>query len=495
MENHETKFTRVLEMLPGSLAWGIILFPAVGGFFAPSAVAYSLMFFIAYWFIKSFKSAFLSIRGYFILKEWERIDFSKKYKGRRADLGWKEIKHVVIVPIYKESVEVVSKALQSLADQIQIDKKQLIVVLAMEGRTDDHETRSKALTKKFKSHFGALLTTVHPDGIVGEIKGKASNEAWAARRAKEWLDKKGIHLELTTVTSCDADTIFNHKYFAALNYEFATNPERYERFWQSPLFWYNNFHKIPFPTKMMGVIGHAIHLSDLQEPSKLIFNMSSYSLSFKLLHETGYWDTDIIPEDWHLFLQTFYATQGRVLVDPLYLPTYIDAPEGQSWFGSLKVRYEQTMRHAWGASDIPYAIKESIRHPEISLLSRFSRIYKLVETHVIWSTNWFVLTLGATIPLIVNPAFAKTSLGYNLPRAAETVLQVCLIALVIMVTMDMILRPPKARPKSVWQAIFEVVQWVTLPFVTLPLSVLPGLHAQTILLSGRRIEYKVTEKI
>lgn len=497
LNKHETGFTRFLEILPGTLAWGLILTPAVGGLFFPNIVAYGLMFFIAYWFFKSFKSAFYSIIGFFIVNDWESIDWRVKHKNDKTKdkLKWNDIKHVMIIPNSTESVEVLSRSLNGFANQKQDVKKNIYVFLAMEERAKGSRKRAKILLKKYKNHFGDMVVTHHPDSLPGEIIGKAANEAWAAKRAKEFLDKKSIPLKNVTVTSCDADAQFHPHYFAALTYLFAVNSDRYQRFWQSPIFWYNNIHRVPFPIKMLGVIGHAIHLSDLQEPSRLIFNYSCYSLSFKMLHDVGYWDTDIIPEDWHLFLQTFFATSGKVQVEPIYLPTHIDAPEARTWFGSLKNRYEQCKRHAWGATDIPYAIKNSIKHKEIPLAKRLARIYKMVETHVIWSTNWFVLTLGATLPVLINPAFSRTALGYNLPRMAEAVLQLCLIALVVMIIVDIMLRPKKARPSTVLSSIKEVVQWATLPVITLPLSVLPGLHAQTMLMFGKRLEYRVTEKV
>ncbi len=495
LEKHEKRFMRALELFPGGLAWSIILFPAIGGIFFPEIVAYFILFFLAFWFIRSFKSAFLSIRGFFILSEWNKTDFKKRYLEEKTSksLDFEDIKHVIIIPAYNESEKVISVALDSIKNQEQINKRNLFVVLAMEERAKGAKERAENLIKKYKNNFGFIRATYHPDGIPGEVRGKASNEAWAAKIARGWLKEENIDIKKTTVTSCDVDTNFHKYYFAALSYLFATDNKRYLKFWQSPIFWYNNLHRVPFPVKMLGVIGTAIHLSDLQE--SLIFNQSSYSLSFKLLEDVGYWHTNIIPEDWHLFLQTFFEKKGKVSVTPIFLPTHVDAPESATWIGTLKNRYKQCQRHAWGASDIPYAIAESIRHKEIPLTSRVARLYKLIETHVIWSTNWFLLTVGATLPLIINPAFSRTSLGYNLPRAAEGFLTICLIALAVMVFIDMMLRPKHAKPVSVFTAIKEVVQWVTLPVVTLPLSVLPGLHAQTLLMLGKRLEYKVTEKV
>ena len=494
---YEKRFSRLLEIFPGLTAWSIILAPAIGGLFIPNVIAYAVIIFLAYWFYKSFKSAFYSFKGYFILKDWETINWHKKWKKDKtpSSLNWDDIKHIVIIPNYNESEKVLSKTLDAFANQEQIDKNSLLVFLAMEARAHGAKTRAKNLIKKYKDKFGFITTTFHPDNLPGEIRGKGSNETWAAKEAKKALNKAGIPIENVTVTSCDADARFHPRYFAALAYSFATDHKRYLKFWQSPIFWYNNLNRVPFPIRMIGIIGTALHLSDLQEPSKLIFNYSCYSLSFKLLHGVGYWHTDIIPEDWHLFLQTFFENKGQVVVEPLYLPTSIDAPEAKTWFGSLKNRYEQCKRHAWGATDIPYAIKESIKHTEIPFINRASRVYKIFETHVIWSTNWFLLSLGATLPVIVNPAFSRTSLGFTLPRVAETVLTICLLALVVMIIIDLMLRPKEMRPKGVFAAVKEVIQWVTLPIITLPLSVLPGLHAQTMLMMGKKLEYRVTEKV
>lgn len=498
LDRHEKTVTRVLEIFPGFLAWSIIFLPAIGGLFIPNIIAYALLVFFVYWFFKSFKAAFFSIIGYIMVKEWEQIDWKNKWhenKQRSKFKNWSDIKHIVIVPTYNEAVKILKKPLDSLAEQKQIDPKNLYVMVTFEERAKGANERAQKVEAHYKDKFGGFFTTLHPDGLPGEIRGIASNQTWGAKQMKKKLDKLGENIKNFTITKGDADTVFHEKYFAALGYQFATNDERYLKIWQSPLFWHNNFHKIPFPIKMLGVIGHAISMADLLEPSRLIFNQSVYSMSFKLLHDTGYWDTDIIPEDWHFFLQSFFHTKGKTQVEPLYIPTSIDAPEAKTWIGSLKNRYKQCKRHAWGASDLPYAVKQSIRHPEIPILKRLLRIYKLLETHIIWSTNWFLLTLGATLPVLVNPKFSRTSLGYNLPKMAEFIFTICLAALVVMIVIDIKLRPEKAKPNTIFKAIKEVVQWTTLPLITLPMNVLPGLHAQTMLMLGKRLEYKTTEKV
>jgi hypothetical protein len=201
----------------------------------------------------------------------------------------------------------------------------------------------------------------------------------------------------------------------------------------------------------------------------------------------------MIPEDWHIFLQTFFSSGGKASVEPIFLPTIVDAPSGKNYFDALKNRYRQCVRHAWGAIDIPYAIQESIRHPEIPLVTRVLRIFKLIETHFVWSSNWFILTLGTSLPVILNPKFFQTTIGFNLPRISNLILTVCLIPLFALIILDWKLRP-KSQKTGFINILKNFLQWPFMPLATLTMSVIPGLHSHTRLLFGQHLEYKTTPK-
>ncbi|MFH1602075.1 MAG: hypothetical protein ABIB61_03915 [Candidatus Shapirobacteria bacterium] len=488
---------RFLEMIPGLLSWSIILFPIWGSFIVPRAVAYFTIAFIVYWFYQSLKTAILGFKGYHIIQKATKTDWQKKYKKEKKDgwLEWDKIKHIIIIPNYNETAEKISDSLQALAKQKKIDKKKLIVVLAMEERFAGAQKKARVLLSQYKGKFGELLATYHPASIEGEVIGKASNESWAAKQVKkELIEKRNWDIKYLTVTSCDSDARFNPLYFASLTYHFAKNPQRHLRFWQAPIFWHNNPNKVPAPIRIVGILGNVSHIADIQQPDGIFFNYSAYSLSLALLDDIGYWDTDIIPEDWHIFLQAFFAKQGQVTVEPMFIPTSIDAPEGKTFFEALKNRYLQCQRHAWGATDIPYAIAQSFAHPEIPFALRFFRVYKIIKTHLVWSTNWFILTLGASLPAFLNPKFFQTSLGYNLPRFSQTVLTICLLFLFIVISLDMRLRPKEVKIRGIKGWAIHWGQWILMPLATLFMAVIPGLHAQTKLMRGKRLEYFVTKK-
>lgn len=487
---------RLLEILPGATSWFVIIFPIWGAFVVPHAVAYAVLVFNVYWFYRSFKAAILGVYGFFKVRRSAEIDWRKKFSGvvDQHDLGWDDVFHVIIIPGATEGLKTFRNTLNHLVQQ-DIESKKLFVVLTMEERVPGHQEKIDTLLQEFKGKFGKFLATVHPKDISGEIIGKAANETWAARWVKDLLQKEGFDLGRLTLTSCDADAAFHPKYFSALTYKFITHPNRHRRFWQSPIFWYNNLWKVPAFVRIVGVLGNIIHLADVGDPVRLFFNYSTYSASFKMVDEVGYWDVDIIPEDWHIFLKSFFKLGGEVEVDSIFLPTSIDAPQAATYAGSLINRYEQCKRHAWGATDIPYAVKEFFRHPEIPFLTKGLRVFKLVESHLLWSTNWFILTLGANLPPLFNPVFGQTVLGQNLPRMSHLILIVCLLALGVMILLDTFLRPSRPKKVAWWAVPASLLQWFLMPVATLFMSVLPGLDSQTRLMLGKYLEYKVTEKV
>jgi len=51
-------------------------------------------------------------------------------------LSWNKIKHVIVIPNYNESVEIIAATLERLTKQKNISKEQLVIALAMEGRAE-----------------------------------------------------------------------------------------------------------------------------------------------------------------------------------------------------------------------------------------------------------------------------------------------------------------------------------------------------------------------
>ncbi|MGB9883602.1 MAG: glycosyltransferase family 2 protein, partial [Microgenomates group bacterium] len=137
---------------------------------------------------------------------------------------------------------------------------------------------------------------------------------------------------------------------------------------------------------------------------------------FWLLKKIGFWDVNIIPEDWHIFFQAFFTFGDKVKTVPLYTIVNGDAVYSGALLKTFVNRYEQEKRWAWGVSDIGYVLKRSFETPQINFFSKLKKIIFISETHLFWPVSFFILTLSASIPPLVNPIFKQTVMGFLLPK-------------------------------------------------------------------------------
>lgn len=486
---YPVKTRRLLELIPGITAWSLILAPLWGSLFIPYAVAYFIIFFDIYWLYKSFS---LAVTSYIASK---KISIAEKYDWKKDASklpGFRKVYHVVIVPNFRENIGKMRSSLTSLANQT-FPTKRLVIVLAMEQREEEAKEKAETLIKEFKKTFGHIFATYHPD-IEGEVKGKSSNQAYAAKAVYNKLIERGpIDINFATVSSVDADSIFDPQYFSYLAHRFLKNKNRYNIFWQSANVTYSNFWQVPAPIRIISFFGSLWRTALLIQGDRLVVN-STYSLSFKLLKKIGYWDTDVIPEDYRIFFKAFYKLNGNIWVKPIFLKTHMDAPHSTSYIKSLQNKYEQERRWSWGVSDDPLFIKWWLTVPKIPFFRKTVMLYHVLLDHFLWPINWFIITVAANILPLVNPVFTRTTLGYNLPRLAGLILTFCLLATLAMIVIDM-----KHRPKSLLSSKIRILlfplEFILLPIVGFFLSALPALVSHTQLMLGKRLEYKVTEKL
>jgi hypothetical protein len=484
------KLHRFLEIIPGVFSWSLILFPIWGSFLIPLAVAYYIIAFDVYWFYRSVSMAVLALISYFRINASQNYDWMRDVKGFG---DFKKIHHIIVVATYKEPIYILKRTLNAIKNQ-SLPKDQISVVLAFEER-EGRAGRLKA--KKLKQEFGAifanLLTTFHPD-LPGEVKGKSSNNAYAAKIAKtEVVDKQKYDLEYTLITSADADSFLHEEYLACLTYKFLDNPQRYNLIFQPAIMYYNNIWKVPAPIRVFSTTSSLVQIGLLSRRDRLI-NFSTYSASLKMIDQIDYWDIDVIPEDYRLFFKAYFKLKGELEVEPIFLPVYADAAQSTSFWKSMKNQYEQVKRWAWGVSDDAYIIKKWLSVKGLPFWEKTIRVLKVIEDHFLWPVNWFAITLGATLPPLLNENFSRTIIGKRLPQTASLILSISLISLIVAIYIDFKQRP-KIKNMPFWRKLILPFEFLLLPVVGFFFSALPGLDAHTRLMLGKYIEYKVTEKV
>lgn len=109
-----------------------------------------------------------------------------------------------------------------------------------------------------------------------------------------------------------------------------------------------------------------------------------------------------------------------------------------------------------------------------------------------WPVNWFIITIGANMPPLLNENYSRTVIGKTLPQVSSTILTLSLVSLMAMIFIDLKARPKRDLPW--WRKALSPFEFILLPVVGFFFSALPGLDAHTRLMMGKYMEYRVTEK-
>lgn len=482
--------TRVFEILIPVLTWLLITLPIWLSPFHPAIVAYFIISFDIYFFYKSLMTTYRAVVSYKEILIHSRIQYGKKIKGNGKS---KDIHHFIIIPNYKEPLYKLELTINTIVKN-DYPYKNVYLALAFEKR-EDKEAVEKAdyLTKKYRKYFRDILCSYH-ELKGGEVDGKASNQTFAARLMDTYLQDRQIPAQDTIVTICDADSHLPANYFSYLTYEYLKDINRLYHFYWAPVLLYNNFWQLPLSVRIQATLSSIVRLAFLSQKENLI-QISTYSTSLWLLKKVNFWDVDIIPEDWHIYFQAFFTFGKKVKTIPLFTIVNSDAVYSGKVAKTLINRYEQEKRWAWGVSDIGYILKNSFLSPHIDLLTKLKKLLYVAETHLFWPSSFFILTLSASIPPLINPVFKRTVLGFLLPQLSGLILTFASSLLVMYIYLDVKIRQRVNMKTPLRSFPLLIVQWYLLPFVSFFFSSLPALDAHTRILLGKKLQYKVTEKV
>lgn len=524
---------RLWNLIPLALSLGIVSTILWGPYYAPVILALGITAFFVYWLIRSYAVAVSCVIGLRRIRKWKQTNWAAKYAawlpGHPQAEHWAWPRHMVIIPNYKESEQSLSRTLDSLAAQS--NSRQLVIIMAMEGREQGARAKAGRLIMRYRSSFADMFATYHPAALPNETAGKGSNEAWAAREAYiRLVEQAAGELERYTITSCDADALFHPQHFEALNYLFLTAEDRYRTFWQPTIFNSNNIWDIPAPLRIPDGLSGINRLSNLVMPGSVKFPTSCYSLSWRMLHEVDYWDEEVIPEDWHVYLKCCFTLGDRVHVEPLYMPLGNDCVLADGYVKTLKAHYFQSVRHAWGASDIPYAIRAAFNRA--SPLGKKRRVLlagAVTKVHAMWMAQWYIITLGVFLPAKMAGSFGapmphwwthrypvpgtgwhpenliypsswitygkegviEGTMWLNIPGI---IIAACLFPLIAMIIIEAMTRPARPAHVSRLAAIGQFTMWPLMAVITFFFASLPALHAQLKLARGKGLVYRVAEK-
>jgi hypothetical protein len=550
-EKGKRRIQRLLEIIPGVLTWLTIAGMFILSFFVPVWVAVYIILFDIYWIFRTIFIAYYSIQGYRKLRKgtaidwWERcqnisdpgnyrkivaerisameralkeggmklierqilkkqINAQKKYleeikdieKIKNQILDWREIIHVVMLPTATEPAEVIEPAIQAIADS-NFPNKQFIILLATEEREPEERRLQKVeyLQNKFTGVFRDFIVTTH---VVkkGEMRAKGSNATFAAKELTEYLKEKGIDFGKVIFSNFDCDSVAHPQYFAALTYEYVTDPKRLQRSYQPLPMYHNNLWDTNAFVRIIVTSSSFWHIFQSTRTDGMV-TFSSHSEPFETLYRVGFWPVNMISEDSIIYWKCFSYYKGDYKVKPIYLPISLDAVLAETYLKTIINQYKQKRRWAYGIENFPVIMRAIVPDRKIGILKKIKVAAEIIEGHHSWATAPFILAILGWLPVIIGgDQFNQSVLAHNLPAITRTLMNLAMFGLVISVSLSFLMMPPRPKKYSKWKNIHMVLQWALIPITAPFLGALPALDSQTRLMLGKYFgEFWVTEKI
>lgn len=484
---------RAFEILPGFLTWATFIAAVVLAFYHPIWLAIFVIIFDLFWTIKAIFIAAHLISGYYEHKKCLAIDWFLEMQKKK---NWQEIYHVVILPTYNEGLEIIKPSMEALVDS-KYPKDKMMVVVTFEERAGEESVnrRREALQREFGDKFFVFLTTVHPDGIIGEARVKGANITWAAKKIKQIIDEKKIKYENVIISTFDCDSRPHPQYLAALACAYLDNPAPTRSSYQPLPMFFNNIWETT-PISRVIITGSAFwNMIQAIRPERIV-TYTSHSMSFKAIVEVNYWPVDMTSDDSIIFWKCFICFGGNYSIKPIFLPIYMDAVEAETAWQTLVNQYKQYRRWAYGAENTAIIVRGFLKDKITPLTEKIIRIASEIYGRHSWATSSVIIAVFGWLPFIFGGAGFKNSvLAFNFPTTLRTLMLVAMSGLFVSALLSVLIVPPHPKLKGKIGHIRLMLEWLLLPLVAVPMGTLPAIDAQTRLMLGKYMEFWVTPKM
>ncbi len=495
----QRRVQRALEIAPGAITWAILIVPVIASLVFAPYIAYAIFLIDIYWFIRTgvvvlgIRTTYRRMREAMTVDWWQRcLDYQPGAEG----LDPRRIVHAVLIPTYTEPYPILRETVRAIAQAEYPKENKVVAIITRETDRQGWEN-----VRKLQAEFGPALRAffhIKDPLLPGIVVGKSAAMAYAAPIYRRELEAMGLDPREVIITDLDSDFRVHRQYFAYVTYHYVIDPKRLECIFEPIPMFHNNLWRVPLAVRIMASAATQWQMFLSSRPDRLVA-FSSYSMSLDLVIKANYWDDDVIPEDSRFYWKSFFATHGGMKMVPVLLPVYGDAPEAAD-SGLLREKthanqYNQIKRWAWGVSDVPYVTVRLLRHGEIPLWLRARRYGYMIFNHLTWTTLPVLLLFGAALPRLLQMDWNLTQQADQLALYAFILINIAFLNIAALILVERRINPPMPKDWSFPRRVWAYLQLGLYPPVGLFFSVLPALEAQTRLMLGMYLEYKVTEKV
>ncbi|MCL5784771.1 MAG: glycosyltransferase family 2 protein [Patescibacteria group bacterium] len=490
---HENSFERFLEILPGSLTWLALTSPIWLSFTLPYAVAYLILIADVYWLLTAFRIAILVLLGYRKMEGAKKEDWQKLLEGDFPQ-NWEKYYQLVLVPTYKEALYILKPTFDAITN-CTYPKKKIFIAVGFEERDDPQKIKeTKEYLKKIEGKIAGVFTTIHPYNLPGEVAGQGSNKNWMIKHIVPELEKQGVKIEDVFVTTLDADFTIHPQFLSGALYTYLSLPtdERDKRTFTGVFLYHNNYWQTPTPMRLMAAGTSFWQLAEMVGSDKYM-NYSSMSISLKALLDIGGWIPDKVNDDNGFYWKAYFHFNGDYKVIPHFLPISGDAVQDTTLLKTFQNQYQQIKRWAYGVEHIPFIVKQYFTK-DIDFWNKTDRVLFKFWGDLKWGFLAIFVTFGSLLIPVVNPNFKASVMSVNLPIVSSWILTVTFFGLFATIYVHEKVAPKRPENWSAFRKIWSYIQWLLVPLILITISSLPAIDAQTSLMFGRKLEFRVTNK-
>ncbi len=493
IKKHATFFERLLEIIPGALTWTTLTSPFWLSFTLPFAVAYILIIADVYWLISSIKTAILIYLGY------RKISWAKKQpwlEKLKADFSneWEKYYHLVVIPTYKEGLPILTPAFEAIANS-NYPKKKIYLAIGFEEWANQNQVKEIINhLEKYRNKVGALFITIHPL-LPGEIKGPASNRNYIIKNALAELKKRQIKIADVFVTTLDADFVLHKEFLAGSLHKYLSTPLsiRNKRTYTGSFLYYNNYWQAPAPMRMIAVGTAFWQLTEMLSSDKYR-NFSSFSINLKSLLDVGLWIPDKVNDDSGFYWKAYFHFKGDYKIIPHFIPINADTVLDENIWKTFQNQYLQLKRWAYGVEFYPYIVKEYFKRSDIDFWDKTDKLLFAIWGYWKWGTLALFVTFGGMLIPLINPNYKESVIAINLPIITSWILTIAFLGLSATIFVHEKTVPPRPAEWGLFKRIWSYLQFLLVPLVVVTLSSIPSIDAQTSLMFGKYLEFRVTNK-
>lgn len=493
-KKHEKGIDRALEIFPGALTWLALTSPIWLSYTLPFAVAYIILVADIYWLFNACKIAILIYVGYRKMNYAKNQNWLEKLE-KDFPKEWEDYYHLLVIPTYKEPLEVLKPAFDAIIES-DYPKKKIFIGIGLEQRDDPEKI---ADVKKYfaeNAHkIGGAFVTIHPYGLPGEIAGPATNRNFIINNAQAEFAKLKIKPESVIVTTLDADFVIHAQFLAGMLHKYLTTPikDRMRRSYTGVFLYYNNYWQAPAPMRLIATGTAFWQLAEMVGSDKYM-NFSSLSMNLASLLDIGLWIPDKVNDDSGFYWKAYFHYQGNYKVIPHYMPISADAVLDVTILKTIQNQYLQLKRWAYGVEHVPFIVKSYFGQKDIDFWDKTDKLIFALWGYVKWGTLALFVTFAGMLIPIVNPNYTQSAVAYNLPIVSSYILTGAFFGIFATIYIHEKTVPPRPKSWNFLEKFWSYIQWVLIPVIMVTISALPAIDAQTRLMFGNYMEFRTTVK-